>query len=122
MRAILPARPPNRPQGSLDNAAASLSSAAVALDCVPSPLVYVVSSSPEESESESSACTDGGNICKKEIRKVGKEGKCVSQVQVYMPQEKSTDTDTSLRGSKLDGKMQVMEYLFDDGVSVSFPI
>jgi len=64
IRAILPARPPNRPQGSLDNAAASLSSAAVALDCVPSLLVYVVSSSPEESESESSACTEGGKNCK----------------------------------------------------------
>lgn len=56
MRAILPARPPNRPQGSLDSSAASFSSAAVALDCVPSRLTYVVSSSPEESESESSVC------------------------------------------------------------------
>ena len=56
MRAILPPRPPNRPQGSLDSSAAIFSSAAVALDRVPSLLVYVVSSSPEESESESSVC------------------------------------------------------------------
>ena len=55
MRAILPARPPKRPQGSFDSSAASLSSAAVALDCVPSLLVYVVSSSSEESESDPSA-------------------------------------------------------------------
>jgi hypothetical protein len=56
IRAILPPRPPKRPQGSFDSSAASLSSAAVALDCVPSVLVYVVSSSSDESESDPSAC------------------------------------------------------------------
>ena len=56
MRASLPARPPKRPHGSFDSAAASLSSAAVALECVPSLLMYVVSLSSEESESDPSAC------------------------------------------------------------------
>ena len=63
MRASLPARPPKRPQGSFESAAASLSSAAVALECVPSLLTYVVSSSSEESKSDPSACKTIARSC-----------------------------------------------------------